>query len=138
MAVKADELVRKPFQPQELVARVKNLLHPRSSSATFQEGASGDSAATPRPASQVFASLFSPPPSQAPASGAHAARLAAPTSTAPRAAAQHAGASTTEIAKLRSDVVRLELLVQKLQASLEAEKKYCEALEAHLKTLQES
>ena len=27
MAVKADELIRKPFQPQDLIARVKNLLH---------------------------------------------------------------------------------------------------------------
>ena len=30
MAVKADELIRKPFQPQDLIARVKNLLNPRS------------------------------------------------------------------------------------------------------------
>src|ERR1700675_2146373 len=29
-AVKADELIRKPFQPQDLIARVKNLLHPKS------------------------------------------------------------------------------------------------------------
>ncbi|MGH9706090.1 MAG: response regulator, partial [Candidatus Acidiferrales bacterium] len=28
MAVKADELIRKPFQPQELILRVKNLLNP--------------------------------------------------------------------------------------------------------------
>lgn len=31
MAVKADELIRKPFQPQELIARVKKLLNPQSS-----------------------------------------------------------------------------------------------------------
>src|SRR5580704_12054008 len=31
-AVKADELIRKPFQPQDLIARVKNLLHPTISS----------------------------------------------------------------------------------------------------------
>src|SRR6202140_3192963 len=29
VAVRADELIRKPFQPQELIGRVKALLHPR-------------------------------------------------------------------------------------------------------------
>ena len=32
MAVKADELVRKPFQPQDLIQRVKNLLYPKPTS----------------------------------------------------------------------------------------------------------
>src|SRR5271167_1204371 len=32
MQVKADELVRKPFQPQDLIARVKSLLNPGSAS----------------------------------------------------------------------------------------------------------
>src|SRR5215469_8754312 len=31
VAVKADELIRKPFQPQELIGRVKSLLNPKSS-----------------------------------------------------------------------------------------------------------
>ena len=42
------------------------------------------------------------------------------------------------MSKLRNEVRRLELLVKKLQAELEAEHKYCEALEAHFKTQQES
>ncbi len=32
-AVKADELVRKPFQPQDLITRVKNLLRPKMSAS---------------------------------------------------------------------------------------------------------
>src|SRR5271169_3513474 len=31
VSVKADELIRKPFQPQELIARVKSLLEPKGS-----------------------------------------------------------------------------------------------------------
>ena len=34
MQVKADELVRKPFQPQDLIARVKSLLNPGGTGAT--------------------------------------------------------------------------------------------------------
>ena len=33
VGVKADELIRKPFQPQELIGRVKALLNPKSASA---------------------------------------------------------------------------------------------------------
>jgi CheY-like chemotaxis protein len=33
VAVKADELIRKPFQPQELIGRVKSLLNPKDSNA---------------------------------------------------------------------------------------------------------
>jgi CheY-like chemotaxis protein len=33
VGVKADELIRKPFQPQELIGRVKALLNPKSTSA---------------------------------------------------------------------------------------------------------
>src|SRR5436190_3076422 len=33
VSVKADELIRKPFQPQELIGRVKTLLNPKASNA---------------------------------------------------------------------------------------------------------
>jgi hypothetical protein len=46
--------------------------------------------------------------------------------------------SSTELQKLRNEIRRLELFVKKLQAELEAEHKYCEALEAHFKAVQDS
>ncbi|HEY1424698.1 MAG TPA: response regulator [Candidatus Acidoferrum sp.] len=46
VAVKADELVRKPFQPQELINRVKALLDPKGTPApqTSQERSAGSNA----------------------------------------------------------------------------------------------
>ena len=41
-----------------------------------------------------------------------------------------------DAAKLRMEILRLEGLVKKLQAELEAEREYSKALEAHFKTLQ--
>src|SRR5438105_2124873 len=64
-AVKADELLRKPFQPQDLIARVKNLLKPNGAPAPTQAAAanaavalssifsSASSAATPMPPRSV-------------------------------------------------------------------------------------
>ncbi|MCI0353606.1 MAG: response regulator, partial [Acidobacteria bacterium] len=46
-AVKADELVRKPFQPQDLITRVKHLLHPSGNGAVAGNGHAP--AATPAP-----------------------------------------------------------------------------------------
>src|ERR1700685_3037507 len=43
MAVKADELVRKPFQPQDLIARVKSLLNPKSAGVSAVEASDADS-----------------------------------------------------------------------------------------------
>jgi DNA-binding response OmpR family regulator len=137
MAVKADELVRKPFQPQELIARVKNLLNPRRSAAGVPDPAS---ASTLRP-SQALTSLFAPP-------AAPRTPVAAPTAPRPSSPAgavmkgsgvlPAAASSSAEVQKLRTEVLRLELLVKKLEASLDAEKEYCAALEAHLKALQHS
>jgi hypothetical protein len=53
-------------------------------------------------------------------------------------AAPAAAAPTAELQKLRNDVRRLELLVKKLQAELEAQRQYTAALEADFKVTQES
>src|SRR5271170_5999528 len=84
MAVKADELIRKPFQPQDLIARVKNLLNPKSAGAiAAAESAASDSFDAPRAPSQVLSGLFSP--SSAPSS--HANPFAPRPASAPVAAA---------------------------------------------------
>ncbi|HYE25006.1 MAG TPA: response regulator [Clostridia bacterium] len=88
-AVKADELIRKPFQPQDLIARVRHLLNPRAASA----------APVPQPqvaaSAAALSSIFSgvaPKPTQprptlvAPTIPAAAARTAAPPSLAATAA----------------------------------------------------
>jgi CheY-like chemotaxis protein len=152
MLVKADELVRKPFQPQDLIARVKSLLNPgaaRASSSLRYEDANATHAA-----SRVLGSLFSAnssnagPVEAAPQRGespavfapTHAVASAPrgypapPTAAAPRAPV----APPAEIQKLRNEILRLELLVKKLQAELEAQKQYCSALESHFKAMQES
>jgi DNA-binding response OmpR family regulator len=69
VSVGADELIRKPFQPQELIARVKSFLEPK-----FEQPAA-PVAATPRSSSSAsLSSLFAPPPAptQVPVSAAHA------------------------------------------------------------------
>jgi CheY-like chemotaxis protein len=163
MAVKADELIRKPFQPQDLIARVKNLLNPKSAGSSASDASGGDSAEASRASSQALSGLFSagpaaappaspaPPPSFAapratsapvaptpkPSAPAPVAPRPAPPSSAPVAALASAPTSA-EVQKLRNEIRRLEFFVKKLQAELEAEHKYCEALEAHFKTLQES
>ncbi len=159
MAVKADELIRKPFQPQDLIARVKNLLNPKIAGSSASDNSAGDSADASRASSQALSGLFSPSPAPAapPASVAAprvvsapvmaaAPKPSAPAPVAPRpapvvsapAAVSASAPTSAEMQKLRNEIRRLELFVKKLQAEIEAEHKYCEALEAHFKTLQES
>ena len=144
MAVKADELIRKPFQPQDLVVRVKNLLNPKSSAVSAEPSGTDAPPAPARAPSPALANLFSAGPVPAAPAGQGTARPAAaatsrvvPHPAAP-ASAPATATSSAEIQKLRNEVRRLDLLVKKLQAELEAEQKYCAALEAHFKTAQES
>jgi CheY-like chemotaxis protein len=166
-AVKADELIRKPFQPQDLITRVKHLLglpgapstppSPEAASAALSsifatstsqspQPTNGGAVRTapPRPASPAAAS----PPAPSPLAPAFAS--ATPTSVQPAAAPalQRSSATITttrtvvagspaEVHRLKLEITRLEILVKKLQSDLEAERQYSRALEEHVKTLQE-
>jgi hypothetical protein len=44
-------------------------------------------------------------------------------------------ASATDIQKLKTEISRLELLIKKLQAELQIERQYNQALELHVKSL---
>ncbi|HEY6349093.1 MAG TPA: response regulator [Candidatus Angelobacter sp.] len=162
-AVKADELLRKPFQPQDLITRVKHLLkpngHPAPSPAAAASAAaalstifSAASAAQPaRPAAPATRSSFTgaavevPPAQPVPISAPRLAPAVAQVPAASQAAApvsiQSAPAkvyANGDIAKLKLEILRLEGLVKKLQSELVAEREYAQALEAHIKTLQEA
>ena len=158
VAVQADELVRKPFQPQELIGRVKNLLgHPVAPVAV----------ATERPAgTPSLSSLFAPqqpsvpqsrPMPPAPGALANSAEQRSVDSAWPRAlaeafvhqnsAASHqsqaangpVGSRPTshigDVQKLRAEIAHLELLIKKLQTELQIERQYNQALELHVRTL---
>jgi CheY-like chemotaxis protein len=219
-AVKADELLRKPFQPQDLIARVRNLL--------TNKGAPRVSPAAAANASAVLSSIFSAssaiptrsvaapameqalpsngaglsiaasvamldqtdhavqpvqgllshqpamtiapsfsvvvpdvdpllelpnPPKQSPgpspslsparpvASSARVNELTTKVSVGSHSDAANGAAAKSpnnDLNMPRIEILRLEGLVRKLQAELHAEREYSKALEAHIKTLQES
>jgi DNA-binding response OmpR family regulator len=163
VSVGADELIRKPFQPQELIARVKSFLEPKS------EQPAAPSLPAPRPSSShALNNFFAPPP--VPATQAHSRaesawpraltdaftlhahalphvppapqtqQHAAPNSYAPShnfniATPNRPQASATDIQKLKTEISRLELLIKKLQTELQIERQYNQALELHVKSL---
>jgi CheY-like chemotaxis protein len=175
-AVKADELLRKPFQPQDLIARVKHLL--KSNGAPVPTPAAAANAAVAL--SSIFSAASAPmPPRSVPATPAPVQQraavaaapvpamplpitatvavpmpqpvaVAAPLAPAPNSAAQPPigtgngaaapakAAPLNDAGKLKIEIMRLEGLVKKLQSELQAEREYSRALEAHVKTLQES
>jgi CheY-like chemotaxis protein len=166
-AAKADELIRKPFQPQDLVARVKSLLNPGIPGATHVAAAGDEHDGITAQSASTLNGLFNPDGARAatttrpqvPAAVAQpraiqtlVATPAVPSCTPPAptlassgrtqtfaetAATRPPAQSSWEMQKLRNEIRRLELFVKKLQAELEAEHQYCAALEAHFKTLQE-
>jgi DNA-binding response OmpR family regulator len=136
--VKADELIRKPFHPQDLVARVKKLLN-RAEPAPAQAAPSEPAPAAANPLSRFFEGAGSsftkvpPPPPFAPAAPRPAPP---PPAAAPApAAAQTAANQAQEVQKLRLEVKRLESLVKKLQSDLASEREYRATLESQLQTI---
>lgn len=157
ISVKADELIRKPFQPQELIGRVKSLLEPKRAA---------DAPAIERPLpSNALNSLFAPPPPQnaprplaPPASEQRTLdsiwpRALAEAFVAPRpgdavvssqAFQQPAGSgarpapTASDLQKLRTEIARLDLLVKKLQTEIQIERQYTQALELQIQALTRS
>jgi CheY-like chemotaxis protein len=157
VAVQADELIRKPFQPQELINRVKSLLDPKPTKTVAH--------AEKQSSSNALSSLFAPAPViQRPMPVANLQQpptpvQPAPDSVWPRALAEaflqqtspgtggptqpsSAPARNTmaggDVAKLRAEIARLELQIKKLQTELQIERQYNQALELHVKTLNEA
>jgi CheY-like chemotaxis protein len=147
-AVKADELLRKPFQPQDLITRVKYLLKPNghhtSTAASAASAAAALTSIFSAAAAQQARAAAQPVPISSgrpittaqsmhpPAAPTPPAPIATPSAAAPKA--QGSG----DLAKMKIEILRLENLVKKLQSELVAEREYSRALEAHLKTLQDA
>jgi twitching motility two-component system response regulator PilH len=148
VAVKADELIRKPFQPQELIGRVKSLLEPkRSPDAPPVERSAASSAlnnlfapppAAPRPFAdqrsqesiwpRALAEAFiAPRPGDASASQQNLQQ--------PGASSSRPAPTAADLQKLRAEIARLDLLVKKLQTEMQIERQYTQALELQIQAL---
>ena len=151
VSVKADELIRKPFQPQELIARVKSLLDPRGSTTAPAVERSGPSNAlsnlfAPAPV-PVAPRNVTPPPAAPPTmesawpralAAAFTPRQPAPSQPdAPPSAPPTARPAPTasDVQKLRIEIAHLDLLVKKLQTELQIERQYNQALETQIRSL---
>jgi CheY-like chemotaxis protein len=179
-AVKADELIRKPFQPQDLIARVRHLLDPKAQPPQISPEQAAASAAalssifsaavsrpgvpqsaTPRP---VAVPSPAPRPAVSPALAATAAAAMTQPNPAPPVSIPGAqisgnvplmvpaaqpqapqsrvpappGSTGMDAAKMKMEIMRLQSQIKKLESELAAEREYSNALEEHIKTLQEN
>ena len=150
-SVKADELIRKPFQPQDLITRVKHLLKtdeqpaspaPANAAAALSSifaAPTNGPANRPRPSAAPGPSASPSPPSMPPvAEGGSSTPVPI---SAPGVSSGVAAKQTTnpvgELSKLKLEIARLEGLVKKLQSELAAEREYVRSLEEHFKTVQQ-
>jgi CheY-like chemotaxis protein len=161
-AVKADELIRKPFQPQDLIARVKHLLKGDSAPASapapaanaaatlssiFAAAPNGGANARARATMPASPQASAPPASPAPTIPTAAQPItSAPPSTSTLTAAQPVAIpaatkaavnGSSDLARLKLEIARLEGLVKKLQSELSAEREYVKSLEEHFKIVQQ-
>src|SRR5215510_13840742 len=165
VSVGADELIRKPFQPVDLIARVKSFLEPKSAGQPVAPAAPQPRVSAPSPLSSLFAPQGAtkvpgplapaipvadrPRESSWPAALANALQPQPPASVpnfqsivpaAPSFAPQQQQpvrppAASGDIQKLKTEISRLELLIKKLQTELQIERQYNQALELHVKSL---
>jgi twitching motility two-component system response regulator PilH len=153
VSVKADELIRKPFQPQELIGRVKSLLEPK--------GAMPAPVAERPTSSNTLGNLFAPPavvtaprpvapPPPTPVTPESAWPRALAEAFTPRqplqpyhesqqstAAPVRPAPTAADVQRLRVEIAHLDLLVKKLQTELQIERQYNQALETQIRTLTE-
>ena len=148
VSVKADELIRKPFQPQELINRVKALLEPKPAApAPSTDRGTATSALSNLFAPAPVAPRHLPHPATQPATQEPAWPRALAEAFSPRPPAQaqpdpqppvapvRPGPSAADLQRLRVEIARLELLVKKLQTELQIERQYNQALETQIQTL---
>src|SRR6266403_1760201 len=148
VSVKADELIRKPFQPQELIGRVKSLLEPKSSVPAPTADRSEPSSAlsnlfAPAPVPVVPRNVAPPtPPAPVSTESAWPRALAAAFTPRQPGPAQHDATpparpapTASDVQKLRIEIAHLDLLVKKLQTELQIERQYNQALETQIRSL---
>jgi DNA-binding response OmpR family regulator len=153
VSVKADELIRKPFQPQELIARVKSLLEPKTAMPVPVAERSAPSNAlsnlfSPTPVPVAPRNVAPPPPAAATPESAWPRALAEAFTPRQPSQPQHdpqqsisapvrPAPTVADVQKLRVEIAHLDLLVKKLQAELQIERQYNQALETQIRTLTE-
>lgn len=152
-SAKADELLRKPFQPQDLIARVRHLLGlnrtpvaatgPSETAAALSaifSSAPAPAAVMPKPAAPIASGNDYPGMwPEVEIAPANPVAIAPSPAAAPVSVARAANGNGTgsEMTKIKVEVLRLEGLVKKLQAELQAERDYSRNLETQMKTLQQ-
>ncbi|HEY0564569.1 MAG TPA: response regulator [Terriglobales bacterium] len=117
-AVKADELIRKPFQPQDLITRVKHLLTPHATQAVPQAAAAtltsifsapaAANGARPRPTAMPMPSAPTVIPAAMPQIPAAAAFAATATATAMPSSNGHGSAAPVSMPAQRSAPIPMQ------------------------------